>query len=348
VDNSDLGVTSLPAAEAAIAVTWSEPSSCNANGSAEDLYAAAPGQKRGVKLIGATHCDPEKNADLFGCTLLCGSWNAERHERYLRYLTGWFEYHLRCDEGYEPWVWGSHVAQDLADGLIVYQRRLAPEPPLGLTAEAASGGILLRRDAPASCVGVDGWRVYRDSGAGLALVADDLPPGQIEWLDDTAMPGTLYDYVARDYLADFAGEEESADSAIASGAFPPPTSVPQEASGPGEPPLIVSRVFGSAIEASYAPAPCASDHTVYWGVSQGPLASGPVWSGQSCGIGVSGSAVFDPGPGTSETVFYFVIVGNDGLFEGSYGRRSNGPERSGATGLPDCGYTQFLAGACEP
>ena len=35
VDNAALGVDALPGARAAIAVTYSEPSSCNANGSAE-------------------------------------------------------------------------------------------------------------------------------------------------------------------------------------------------------------------------------------------------------------------------------------------------------------------------
>ena len=38
VDNDQLGVNSLPSARAGIAVTYSEPGSCNADGSAEDLY----------------------------------------------------------------------------------------------------------------------------------------------------------------------------------------------------------------------------------------------------------------------------------------------------------------------
>ena len=55
----------------------------------ELLYAAANPRKRGVKLVGANHCDPEKDNDVLGCVLTCGAWNATRHKRYLRYVTGW-------------------------------------------------------------------------------------------------------------------------------------------------------------------------------------------------------------------------------------------------------------------
>jgi dienelactone hydrolase len=344
VDNGGLGVDSLPSARAAIAVTHSEPGSCNANGSAEDLYAAATGPKRGVKLVGATHCDPEKDSDFFGCALICGSWNAERHERYLRYVNGWIEYHLRCDEDYDPWVWGDEVRQDLDDALIVYERSLAPAPPTGLVAEAAPGGILLRRDPPTACVGVDGWRVYRDDGAGLVLVADALPREQVEWLDTSVTPGTLYHYVARDYFGDFLGEEEGADSDTASASL---TSVPLEASREGEVPLTARRLAGGSVEVTYGPAPCASDHTLYWGITDGPLAGAPDWSGQSCLLGDSGLATFNPGAAGPGLLVYFVVVGNDGFFEGSYGRASNGSERPGAEGLPECGYALVPDGECE-
>jgi hypothetical protein len=151
--------------------------------------------------------------------------------------------------------------------------------------------------------------------------------------------------VARDYLADFLGEEESADSDSASASLP--FAEPLEASGEGSPPVTARRAGGSTVEVTYDPAPCATDHTIYWGTSQGLPPEDPAWTGQACLLGDSGTASFDPGGGDPRTLVYFVVVGNDGAIEGSYGRRSDGSERPGATGLPSCEYLLVVDGVCD-
>lgn len=345
VDSNGLGVGSLPGAILPIAITWSEPSSCNADASAEDLFQAANPQKRGVKLVGANHCDPEKDNDFFGCALTCGAWNATRHQRYLRYVTGWFEYYLHCDSSYKDWVAGSRVESDLAGGVITYAAALNPEPPIGLTAVRDGGSVDVAREPPSRCVGVDFWRLYRSEtpGGPRSLVADSLPVSQLLWTDGSANPGSSYFYVARDVFSDFLGGYESADSNEARVDASP--TAPQEASPVGAP-LLATRAAGTTIQLHYTPGACATDHVVYWGAATGPLSGQPSWTDQACGLGASGSASFDPGDPPDGAWKYFVIVGNNGAAEGSYGLDSSGSERPEATGLPSCDIPQQLSGTC--
>lgn len=124
VDNNNLGVNALASVTIPVAITYSEPSSCNANGSATLLYAAAPGAKRGIKIVGANHTDPQDPAGAVSI-FTCGSANAARQTLYRRYMTGWFEYYLKSDASYAPFVLnlaGGQTAADLAANRITYAR----------------------------------------------------------------------------------------------------------------------------------------------------------------------------------------------------------------------------------
>ncbi|MCU0231396.1 MAG: hypothetical protein MUC67_08450 [Acidobacteria bacterium] len=346
VDNNGLGAGALPSARAAIGITFSEPSSCNANGSAEVLYGAAVPQKRGVRLVGANHCDPEKSNDFLGCALTCGSWNATRHQRYLRYVTGWLEYFLRCDKSYEEWALGARVEQDVASGVAVYDAALDPDAPLGLAADASGAAIAVTRAAPDPCAAIDSWRLFRATASGgpFTLRAGDLPPGQTAFRDEAVDAGRTYYYVARDTARDFRESYESPDSTEASATAGSAGPGPGEASPPNAP-LFARRGPGAstAIDLTYAPAPCAAGHTIYWSTRAGPLAGPPAWSAQACGFDSSGAAAFDPGPLAAGSWLYFVVVGHDGAREGSYGRDAGGAERPPAGVLPVCSFEQDLA-----
>ena len=127
VDNNSMGITEAPNIRCPTAMTWSEPSSCNANGSAIALYAASPAPKRGVKIVSGTHCDPEDPTNLL-CTLVCGNASAARQALYRKNVTGWFEYWLRCDASYEPWVQGTMAQADVASGVTTFDSVPAPLP----------------------------------------------------------------------------------------------------------------------------------------------------------------------------------------------------------------------------
>lgn len=122
---------------------------------------------------------------------------------------------------------------------------------------------------------------------------------------------------------------------------------PGETSGPPLAPLVVTGYDAASgeLRLSYQSGCGATDNTIYYG----PLdqVSSLAWSGEACGIGTSGTHPgFHPGSGS----YFFVIVGDDGAGEGSYGRArlSGAPvERAPHTGNT-CGHPQSLAGACAP
>lgn len=142
VDSGGLGVTALPAVTAPIAMTWSESSSCNAFGSAPTLYAAAQGVRRGIKIVGANHSDPQDPVGVLSIWA-CGAADAARQALYRRYMAGWFEYFLRGDETYAPWVFryaGGALEQDRLANRITYTAVVPLELALesGPTLHAAS------------------------------------------------------------------------------------------------------------------------------------------------------------------------------------------------------------------
>lgn len=345
VDNNELGVSSMPAIDAPVSITYSEPSSCNADQSALDFYNAGVDPKRGMLLVNANHCDPEKDGDFFGCELTCGRWNAARHALYVRTMTAWFEYHLRCDAAYYDDVAGSWIEDRLGEGVLTYDAELRPEAPPALVA-SWEGAVRLERGAPLRCAGVSSWRVYRRElpGGAFGLIAADLPVAQLTYVDESAEPGLSYAYVARDVFADFREDFESGDSPEAAIDVPGGSTTPLEASPRAGAAMLVSRGVADALLVSYQPAGCASDHTVYWDLQT--TGGAPSWEGQACNLGASGDASFDAGPLAPGEALVFVIVGNDAFVEGSYGKDAAGAERASAASLPACSYPQSLAGRC--
>lgn len=67
------------------------------------LYNAAVAPKRGIKIVGANHSDPQDPVS-FTSLITCGAVNSTRQTLYRRYMAGWFEYYLRNDARYGPWV----------------------------------------------------------------------------------------------------------------------------------------------------------------------------------------------------------------------------------------------------
>jgi hypothetical protein len=120
---------------------------------------------------------------------------------------------------------------------------------------------------------------------------------------------------------------------------------PGEASRQAEPLDMMSAAYDSVaetIDVTYTPSCDATDHTIYFG----PLGdvAGYGYSGALCHAGDSGSATFDPGPGD----FFFLVVGNTGWAEGSYGKDSEGAERAEDVGTAGCDLVQDLSGTCDP
>lgn len=95
------------------------------------------------------------------------------------------------------------------------------------------------------------------------------------------------------------------------------------------------------IDVTYTPACGASDHSVYFG----PLSAVGTydWSGLECGFGTTGTMSFDP---LFDSIF-FVVVGNDGAIEGSYGLDGSDVERPEDIRVLACEKPQDLDASCD-
>jgi hypothetical protein len=88
-----------------------------------------------------------------------------------------------------------------------------------------------------------------------------------------------------------------------------------------------------------------TDHVIQYGdLTRAGMASYS-WSGQVCGLGTGGA--YEWAPPTSPDSLFFVVVGNNGAVEGSYGVDGAGFERPEDVIGADCPLPQDLAKRCD-
>lgn len=99
------------------------------------------------------------------------------------------------------------------------------------------------------------------------------------------------------------------------------------------------------ITLSYGPACGAQDHVIQYGELTPENVAAYAWSGQECGLGSTGGYGWrvDELP---ESIF-FVIVGRDPRYEGSYGTDSTGAERPKNVAAANCPLPQNLTLRCD-
>jgi hypothetical protein len=143
------------------------------------------------------------------------------------------------------------------------------------------------------------------------------------------------------------GMAPPAEMAAASATVTASLNAPGHASETPDPAMVVTGYDGGTgnISLTYSPACDADGHTLHYG----PLADVATygWADADCTLDLSGTAVFLPDPGVGESVFW-VVVGNNPSFEGSYSADSNGAERPANTAAAGaCFRPQNLAAVCE-
>jgi hypothetical protein len=94
------------------------------------------------------------------------------------------------------------------------------------------------------------------------------------------------------------------------------------------------------IGVTYTPACGAANHDIHYGPLVAVATYG--YTGAACAVGTSGSASFNPGPGS----FFFMIAGDNGTWEGSYGDDGAGAERPD-DGASPCSLPQILSPNCD-
>jgi hypothetical protein len=121
---------------------------------------------------------------------------------------------------------------------------------------------------------------------------------------------------------------------------------PGEAGDPGGQMLLAEYDDATGIIAlTYGDGCEATDHVIQYGdLTQASIAAYS-WSGQVCGLGMGGAYAWTP-PASPESLF-FVIVGNNGTVEGSYGLDGSGAERPEDVLGAVCPLPQDLTNRCD-
>jgi len=105
-------------------------------------------------------------------------------------------------------------------------------------------------------------------------------------------------------------------------------------------PMLCQKNANSSITCTYTNGgSCATDNVIYYGLLSAVSQYGYV--GAICKVGTSGTVTFSLAAGD----WFWVIVSNNGLYEGSYGKDSSGIERPEAILMP-CDFPQDLTNTC--
>ncbi len=233
-------------------------------------------------------------------------------------------------------------------GLSVY-RNLgggAFAPP-GLLSSSLEGDEVIVRD-----FNLDGILDVALPAAKQLVVAPGRADGTLAPATATTLPGRHVDSLGDDFdhdgpqdIALAVYESDAGDvnavEVLLNNSVPPPSPIGEAAAG-GAAPLVISGYDASSgdVAFSYTPACGATDHSIVYGSLEAPDRG--TYLGRACGIGTSGAGVFNPGAGS----VFFLIVGDNGTVEGSYGTNSSGVERPESFGLAACDRPQVLTTLC--
>lgn len=181
-----------------------------------------------------------------------------------------------------------------------------------------------------------GYRIYRNGDA----LGPVLPAATTSYRDTTGPINPMFSNSYQVAAVNACGNATASAYAYASDAASPPG----EASGAGHP-MTVSKGASTWVNLAYTPGGCATAVAVYWGLWNTSM-PGLNWTGSACLADASGSAAFDAGDPPSGQFIYFVVVGNNGATEGSYGKSNSGSERPRAYLARACDFPQNLGIGC--
>lgn len=219
--------------------------------------------------------------------------------------------------------------------------------PPGLLSSSLEGEEIISRD-----FNLDGALDVALSWGNRLFVAAGREDGTLAPATETALPGEFLDLVGDDFdhdgLQDIALAEIEWDEGDVSvvevrlnSSVTPPSPIGEAAAGAVAPLQVTAYDASSgAVAFSYAPACGATDHSIVYGSLEGPDRG--AYLGRACGIGTGGAGVFNPGAGS----VFFLIVGDNGTVEGSFGTNGSGVERPESFGLAACDRPQVLTTSC--
>jgi hypothetical protein len=248
-----------------------------------------------------------------------------------------------------------HSFHFVLNDVVVSDNRI---PPYGLSYDLARERSIL--PVPENQYGDPGpgGRYHHWSEPSFPIPADATRVEVRLMYQSTSWEYVQFLWLANDGLDPFLGNEgvNLLDAWLNTGMSPPvemalvSADITQLALAPGEAgsrlvgvePMRVAKDVGSGeLVVGFGPACDATDHAIFFGSLAAQ--AGYVYADAACGLGITGSARFDPGAGE----LFFYVVANNGSVEGSYGQGAGGMERPEAVGVGACDLPQDLTGPCD-
>ncbi len=149
---------------------------------------------------------------------------------------------------------------------------------------------------------------------------------------------SLMDFVGLDNDGDSDYDGADADCITVTGA-------PGETARDPLPMILVTARDATTMSMTYGTACGVTDNTIVFGALNNVSTYG--YSGETCAILNSGTVTWDFVAAGTPDSFFFLIVGNDGVLEGSYGTDSDGAERSVHATNVACPLGQDLVDRCD-
>ena len=205
-------------------------------------------------------------------------------------------------------------SHDELDSIVLYEWDLNGDANFGTLCASSSSGVDYTGATPVAL-----------TEANLASLGITTPGAYPIWLRVT----------------DEVGVRACASASLTVAAAPPAPGETSRQSIPAEAMHASWNKGTGQVHVTYTAACDSTGHAAYWG-NLAQLSS-YAWSGSQCASG-SGAIDFTPPSGS----IFFVIVGNNGVKEGSYGKNSAGTQRPEAIGIGACDYPQQLTGSCDP
>lgn len=181
------------------------------------------------------------------------------------------------------------------------------------------------------------WTVPPSAGRPASVAADD---GENDALDAAFVGCLAADHVHHNESGGWLMADvwyEGLRPYLASVLVPPS---PAGDASLGGPLRVTGFDAGGRVAIEFEPACRAIDHAVHVGALAGVALH--AYDRTECGLGVSGAATFDVGPGNR----FFVVAGRDGYAEGSLGADSFGREHPEPMASGPCFLPQRLGGTC--
>ena len=225
--------TEAPSITVPFGVLGAPSQTCNSSANYNTVFPALGSTHKAKYVVAsASHCDfmdSDNSLETLMCSLLCGV-QASRDRQTLaeRYTTAWFNYYLRAEPEYYPYLYGAQSDGDVQAGRIISREIQTSPRDVAASGQPGSIGLTWRLYPPAI---IGGYNIYRAQQSGAYSTTVYSQVGRLAVFTDTDVtPGQPYYYVLRS--RDTASNLHQPSTEVSAVPQPGPSLTPTETATP--------------------------------------------------------------------------------------------------------------------